>query len=673
MNSFLARIRYTDILRFAAVFTVLLAATKFGQYIFYTLQTSPALIWPASGISFAVVLIWGYRMLIPVALAAFVGLLTSPAESSMVVVLATAFAQLVQPLIGVYVLRRFGFQNSFERVRDIVLFILVAFITPMIVPSIMVLAQGAVQTLTDPASLVWTRGWVARVMSILVLTPLILSFATRPRFRLSRAENNEEIGVFVLLTVLLYLRFWTPLVADYTTLISYFVLAILSWIALRFDLRAMTRALFMMTLISISGTIGYPTGQWPINEELYALEISLVLFVPIFYLFSVLSDERWIAVRSLEEANEKLDAENQYKNEFIAILAHELRNPLATIMSTLEVLQMQKQEPEAARLIESAQIQTNKMRRILEDQLDVARIAQKKFKLEKEFIEIKKLIRDNMEFLYGLAKTHDHHLSISLPQEEVWITVDPTRLEQIITNLIDNATKYTDRGGHIDLSLSVVGSSLEIRVEDNGVGIKPEEIDHVFESFQQSTSSIVKHSGLGLGLSITRQLVEMHGGTIRAESAGVGKGAVFIVRLPLSPRQKYESLRAPDREETRASKKPEIQTRKILVVDDNRAMAQGLAMLLSSMHHEVRVAYDGEGALKEIETFRPDAIVLDIGLPDMNGYEVAKRLRDAGFTDLLLALTGFGQPEDKAKAREAGFDHHFTKPISAAELSAVLS
>lgn len=669
----LARSRYTEILRLVVVFSVLLVAIKFGQHIFFTLHTSPALIWPASGIAFAAVLIWGYRMLIPIALATLVGSLTSPVAPPMMVILATASAQIAQPLIGVYFLRRMGFENSFERVRDIVLFILAAFITPIVVPSIMILAQIAAHTLTDPVSLVWTRGWAARVMSILVLTPLILSFATRPRFKLSSTENREEIFVFVLLGSLLFLRFWTPLVADYTTLVYYFVLAILAWIALRFDLRAMTRALFMMTLISISGTIGYPDAQKSLNEALYALEIGLILFVPIFYLFAVLSDERWTAVRSLEEANEKLDTENQYKNEFIAILAHELRNPLATIMSTLEVLQMEKQTPEAARLIESAQIQTIKMRRILEDQLDVARIAQNKFKLQKEYVEAGGLIRKNTEFLYGLAKTHDHHLSISLPQEEVWIAVDPTRLEQIITNLIDNATKYTDRGGRIDLSLSVVGGSLEIRVEDNGVGIKPEEIEHIFESFQQSTSNIVKHAGLGLGLSITRMLVEMHGGSIRAESAGVGKGATFIVRLPLSPYKNDGSALVLDQEVIHAQKSLEKPIRKILVVDDNRAMAEGLAMLLASMRHEVRVAYDGEGALKEIETFKPDAIVLDIGLPDMNGYEVARRLRNAGFTDLLLALTGFGQPEDKAKAREAGFDHHFTKPISAAELSAVLS
>jgi len=511
------------------------------------------------------------------------------------------------------------------------------------------------------------------VTSILVLTPLILSFATRSRFKLSRGENREEIAVFALLSVLLVLRFWTPLVADYTTLVYDLIFVVLSWIALRFDLRAMTRALFILALISISGTIVHQGGTAPINEALYSLEIGLILFVPIFYLFSVLSDERRTAVRSLEEINEKLDAENQHKNEFIAILAHELRNPLATIMSTLEVLQMGEQTPDNARMIEGAQVQTSKMRRILEDQLDVARIAQNKFKLKKEYIEINGLIRDNMEFLYGLAKGHDHHLSISLLQEDVWLAVDPTRLEQIITNLIDNATKYTHRGGHIALSLSVIGDSLEIRVEDNGVGIKPDEIKYVFESFQQSTSNILKHAGLGLGLSITRQLVEMHGGTIRAESAGEGKGATFIVRLPLSPYENDGSALVSDQEVIPIQESPEKQTRKILVVDDNRAMAEGLSTLLTSMRHEVRVAYDGESALKEIETFRPDAIVLDIGLPDMSGYEVARRMRNAGFTDLLLALTGFGQPEDKAKAREAGFDHHFTKPISMAELSAVLS
>jgi signal transduction histidine kinase len=673
MNLILARIRYTDILRMAAVFLVLVAATMLGQYIFYTLHTSPALIWPVSGIVFAAVLIWGYRMLIPIALASLVGSFMSPAEPPMMVILATACAQILQPFIGVYILRRFGFQNSFERVRDIVLFILVAFATPVIVPSIMVFAQNMAHTLTDPISLAWTRGWAARVTSILVLTPLILSFATRSRFKLSLGENREEIAMFALLSVLLVLRFWTPLVADYITLVAYFILAILSWIALRFDLRAMTRALFIMALVSISGTIVHQGGTAPINEALFSLEIGLILFVPIFYLFSVLSDERWTAVRSLEEVNEKLDTENQYKNEFIAILAHELRNPLATIMSTLEVLQMGEQTPDTARMIESAQIQTVKMRRILEDQLDVARIAQKKFKLKKEYIEINGLVRDNTDFFSGLAKSHDQRFSISLPQADVWIAVDPTRLEQIITNLIDNATKYTARGGRIALSLSVVGGSLEIRVADNGVGIKPEEIEHVFESFKQSTANIAKHSGLGLGLSITRQLVEMHGGTIRAESAGEGKGATFIVRLPLSPYENDGSALVSDQEVTPVPGSPEKQTRKILVVDDNRAMAQGLAMLLTSMRHDVRVAYDGEGALKEIETFKPDAIVLDIGLPDMSGYEVARRLRNAGFTELLLALTGYGQPEDKQRAREAGFDHHFTKPISVAELSAVLS
>ncbi|MBI2029994.1 MASE1 domain-containing protein [Candidatus Kaiserbacteria bacterium] len=215
MYSLLAKFRYSDILRMVAVFFVLVAATKLGQYIFYTLHTSPALIWLASGIAFSVVLIWGYRMLIPIALASLVGSFMSPTEPPMMVILATLFAQVLQPFVGVYVLRRLGFENSFERVRDIAAFIPVAFLTPMIVPSIMVLAQIAAHTLTDPVSLVWTRSWAGRVMSILVLTPLILSFATRPRFKLSRAENREEIFIFVLLGLLLFLRFWTPLVTDY--------------------------------------------------------------------------------------------------------------------------------------------------------------------------------------------------------------------------------------------------------------------------------------------------------------------------------------------------------------------------------------------------------------------------------------------------------------------------
>ncbi|MBI5004532.1 MASE1 domain-containing protein [Candidatus Kaiserbacteria bacterium] len=317
MYKVLARVRYADILRMIGVFVVVLASQKAGQYVFFTMHTSPALIWPATGISLAAMLLWGYRMWIPIAAAALIAVLTSPIGQPIPVIVVATFAQAIHPVVGVYLLRRSGFENTFGRVRDIISFILVAFITSMITPSLVVLAHLATHSLMSTVLLTWTRSWAGRVLSVLVLTPLILSLTTRPRFKLSRNEAIEETIVLVLLSALLFVMFWTSLSADYATLFSYSVLALLAWIALRFNLRIMTRALFILAAVSMSGVIIYHGGPRPINEQLYGIELGLLLFMPIFYLFAVLSDERWVAARSLEVAVSKLDAENNYKNEFI--------------------------------------------------------------------------------------------------------------------------------------------------------------------------------------------------------------------------------------------------------------------------------------------------------------------------------------------------------------------
>jgi CheY-like chemotaxis protein/two-component sensor histidine kinase len=324
--------------------------------------------------------------------------------------------------------------------------------------------------------------------------------------------------------------------------------------------------------------------------------------------------------------------------------------------------------------------QVRNMVRLVDDLLDVSRITRNKLQLRKQRVELAAVVRDARETAAPVIEAGGHELTVELPAESVWLDADPTRLAQVFGNLLTNAAKYTDRGGRIRLSAGRDGDAVTVAVADTGIGIPAEHLPRVFEMFSQVAPARERsQGGLGIGLSLVRGLVEMHGGTVTADSPGVGRGSTFTVRLPLG---KDEGGRMTDEQKPDGGTAPVHPSsfrlhpsKKVLVIDDNRDGADSLAEVLRVLGYEVRVAYDGAEGLAEAARFRPDAVVCDIGMPGLSGLEVARRLRadPALRAARLVAATGWGQDDDRRRSREAGFDRHLTKPIDPADLHQALT
>jgi PAS domain S-box-containing protein len=359
---------------------------------------------------------------------------------------------------------------------------------------------------------------------------------------------------------------------------------------------------------------------------------------------------------------------NRQKDEFLAMLAHELRNPLAAIRYAVALGQISNGDS-TNELFEIIDRQTQSLARLIDDLLDVSRISGDKITLRREQIDAATIINRAMATVRPLMEQKRHELCLDLLDEPMLLHVDPTRSEQIFANLLTNAGKYTQEGGRVTVSARRLGREAVIHVIDTGVGLPPEMIGHVFELFTQADRTLDRsEGGLGIGLTVAQKLAEMHGGTISASSEGLGKGATFTVRLPLS-----HELVGKGEADVLTIPLCDQQKYRVLVVDDNRDTATSCAMLLKRMGHEVETAYDGLAAIEAARVYRPQVLFLDIGLPGMNGYEVARALREEGFEHaLIVAISGYGQPDDRRRSREAGFDRHLVKPIDQAVILSTL-
>ena len=385
----------------------------------------------------------------------------------------------------------------------------------------------------------------------------------------------------------------------------------------------------------------------------------------------------WVAVISDIDERKKLEESlrdaDRRKTEFLAILAHELRNPLAPICNALELLHRSDGDMaliEKARSIMGRQL--DHMVHLVDDLLDLSRISRGKVQLRKERVELAAIFQSAVEAVRSLIEAQGQELKVTLPPEPLALEADPTRLAQVVANLLSNAAKYTEQGGHIWLTAARQDDQAVIRVRDTGIGIAAEHLAHIFEMFSQVAPTLERSDGgLGIGLSLVKGLVELHGGQVEAHSGGRGRGSEFIVHLPIGERS------PPHATGTAAQGSPVAGSRnaRILVVDDNRDAADSTATVLSLMGHETRIAYDGLEGVQAAAQFQPAVVLLDIGLPRMNGYEVARHIRQRpwGRDMVLIALTGWGQDEDKRQALEAGFNHHLTKPVDVAALERLLA
>ncbi|MGH8468864.1 MAG: ATP-binding protein [Gammaproteobacteria bacterium] len=359
------------------------------------------------------------------------------------------------------------------------------------------------------------------------------------------------------------------------------------------------------------------------------------------------------------------------KNEFLAMLAHELRNPLAPIRNAVQVLQLTGGDAGAVKSASAMlERQVGQMVRLVDDLLDVSRISRGKIELCKEQVELASVVNQAVEAARSLVECIEHELTVTLPPQPVYLNADPTRLAQVVGNLLNNACKFTNKGGRVCLTVEREGEQAVIRVRDNGIGIATDHHSRIFDIFTQVDTSLERSvGGLGIGLMLVKNLVEMHEGMVEVHSAGLGQGSEFAVRLPIL----VETAKPPP--EPTVSEPTPTTARRILVVDDNRDSAESLAMLLNLMGNETHTAYDGLEAVEAAATVRPDVILLDIGLPKLNGYEACRRIREQpwGKNMVLVALTGWGQEEDRRKSREAGFDGHIVKPVDHAALTKLLA
>jgi signal transduction histidine kinase/CheY-like chemotaxis protein len=363
---------------------------------------------------------------------------------------------------------------------------------------------------------------------------------------------------------------------------------------------------------------------------------------------------------------------DRHKDEFLATLAHELRNPLAPIRMGLEVMKIAADDPDVvAEIRDTMERQTHQLIRLVDDLLDISRITRGKLELRTATIELATVIESAVEATRPLIESLGHELVITLPENPITLEGDPTRLAQVFANLLNNAAKYTDQHGRIELAAEQHDGMVTVTVRDNGIGIPDHLLGRIFDMFIQVDRSLERRfSGLGIGLTLVKRLVEMHGGSIAVQSDGLHSGSTFIVTLPVLTAQTIQ-------QRADAVEIPQKLTpvkRRILVVDDNEDAARTLAMMLDALGNQTRIAYNGLEAVTIAEEFRPEVIVMDIGMPGLNGYEAAERIRAAEWGGMitLIALTGWGQETDKQRSQEAGFDHHLTKPTEPAVLEALL-
>lgn len=679
MDTFMPRFSLPDprtLLDLGLLFGAYLITAQFGQVLYTGVPTAPAIVWLASGIALAGIVLGGYRLWPAIFFASLINQLIGDAAPAFAVLIAVANA--LQPVICTWLLRKAGFGASFSSVRHTVAYIAVATLGTLIVPTIGTLSF----ILTDLPFPVDVTGtfvpwWISQILAAMVVTPVLLRWLPRFTFHRSRVILLESWLSLVALVLVSLFLYWTP-VRDLGGIpVVYLILVPFLWIALRIGPRFMTLAILLHATLALGGTSYLILSDGGLADLGYALlqtQIFVIILSYIFLLLVTIAEERKDTandlrenVRRLEDAIERIRREDEAKSRFIATLAHELRNPLAPLMSSLEIMKLEEPDAQKAETIDNMTEHLKTMRHLLNDLLDISRITREKLVVRKERTDLLGIAARSVRTVRPLMEERGHELVLDLPSEAVLLEADPIRLEQVFVNLLNNAAKYTEPGGTITLSIAASGFEAVIRVKDTGIGMDERLLDHVFEPFYQIEQPGKLLAGLGIGLSLTKNLVEMHDGRIEAKSEGVGKGSEFVVTLPLTQsRDLHEDIM--ENVDTATMENG----LKILVVDDNRAAADALAKLLSLRGHRTHAVYTGQEAIETAPAHAPDVILLDIGLPDMEGYEVAQALTGLGVEATLVALTGYGQESDIRKAERAGFAHHLTKPAGLAEIEEIL-
>lgn len=522
------------------LFVVYVLTAMAGIYMFNGVPTAPAFLWAPSGIALAALMLEGFSIWPAIAAAAFVASFLS--GQPLLAAFGVAVSRTIEPLVGAYLLRRFRFDPGLSRLQDTVLLIGVAAICSLIVPLLgttSIWMFGKVSTLAPTSQ--WLAAWCGELLSLLLIVPLILKWFSRDAVAITRDELAETGAAFATVIAVALFLFWTPVrsIGGFPTV--YFILLPFFWIALRLKPYWVPVALMVTAVIGATGVIfaNVLPENTSIGMQLFNLEVFLMVITAMFLVIASIVEERRqsvttleLSVQNLEKALTKIQAEDRTKSEFIAILGHELRNPLAPLLSTIELMKLIKQSDEEKALLLSMQDRVETIVRLIDDLLDVSRITRNKLILKKEHIDIIPIIEKSATSVTQLVASKGHELVIRMPDEKIYLLADPVRIEQSIVNLLNNSARYTENGGRIYLSADRDRDKLVVRVTDTGIGLNSDMLEVIFEPFKQANRGHT--GGLGIGLAVTKNLIEMHGGSIKAESDGIGKGSEFTVLLPIA-------------------------------------------------------------------------------------------------------------------------------------------
>ncbi|HEU0201360.1 MAG TPA: MASE1 domain-containing protein [Burkholderiaceae bacterium] len=660
----------------AALAVLYFLAGKIGLS-FAALHKSASAVWPPTGIALGAFLIFGTRVWPAVFAGAFFVNVTT--EGSVLTSLGIATGNTLEAWLGAFLINRLANGPAcFERAKDIFKFaalaaLLATTVSATIGVSVLVLGDYAARA---DFGAIWLTWWLGDAAGALIVTPLLVLFARRPRPLWHRPRVESALTLLLVLAIGLML-FTLPLLRTYP--LAFLCLPPLVWVAFRFDQRAVAICVAILTVIATYATA---SGVGPFvlrsaNESLLVLQAFMAALAMTALPIAALVAEHKATVHEREalrataeenrarEQRARLQAEaaNRAKDEFLAMLGHELRNPLQAIANSVYLLRKQPQSAAATRALDIVQRQTEHLTRMVNDLLDATRAITGKIGLERQPVDVAAVLRASVEAIETSGRFDPHRVDTALAS--VWIDGDAARLDQIFTNLLTNAYKYTPAGGTIRVSSEHADGEAVVRIADNGTGIAADLLPHVFDLFIQGERQLDRRDGgLGVGLTLVRRLVELHGGRVEARSAGPGQGAEFIVRLPAcAPATAARSAPAPQITAT---------PHRVLIVEDNDDARHTLRNLLEGAGHAVCETADGLAALEAAQRFAPDTAVIDIGLPRLDGYEVARRLRKRDLRMRLIALTGYGRAEDRQRAQEAGFDAHLVKPVTLDELQRAL-
>jgi len=656
-----------------AVVVAYFVAGRLGLH-FAFVHASASAVWPPTGIALAAALLFGRRVWPAVFVGAF--LVNVVASGSIASSLGIAVGNTLEAVVGAFLVERYAAgAQAFDRAQTLLRFTVLAGLISTGISATLGTATLAFTGQADWTAFgpIWLTWWLGDAAGALIVAPLLVLWGRAPDFGPLRARPLEGALLLFVVAAVGAVVFGYPGFSHYP--LPFLCIPPLIWAAFRFGQREVATSVALLSAIAMWTTVN---GSGPFvmasdNESLLLLQAFMAtiaaLTMPVAALVwerKAIEQERSLLLEREQAARAEAESANRAKDEFIAMLSHELRNPLAAISNAGQLLHaIEAQQGFSTRAVEIINRQVKHLSRLIEDLLDVARVTSGKVTLTRERVNLAALVQRSLDVLRGNGRLDQ--LDLVVQTEPVWVDADPARLSQIVDNLLMNAIKFTPPGGQIEVQAVSRGDDAVLRIRDSGIGIAPELLPRVFDLFTQGPRSLDRsQGGLGVGLTLAHRLAQAHGGRIVATSEGLSKGSTFLVSLPLADPPRTAPTSEAPLARTNGSPK------RVLIIEDDADGREALRMQLVNAGHDVYAAATGIEGIETAARVKPEIVLLDIGLPGLDGYQVAQRLKAGNDSPRLIAITGYGRPEDRERAVEAGIDQHMTKPVDAAELNRLL-